>query len=194
MHMKQKKIGLDDALARVIDMSTDHIDDIDSGIEEGIYLKSENPDLEKKRAARDLVEANMPRIEACLDVCTDVPTETLQAMGIASMERQRNRAHLDRLLFAEAREMLVEVFAEARRHEGFATRLRERMQNFIAATEADTVGRPAGKLVDFVEKVAAFGKWGAGDAEMEPPSDGETDSHLCLMDLVDDARSIVKPR
>lgn len=49
------------------------------------------------------------------------------------------------------------------------------------------------KALAVLEKIAAFKKWGEPNDDGEPfePSDGVDDSHVCLMDLIDEARAIV---
>lgn len=44
------------ALSKVIDISREHISDIESGLEEGIYEQSQNSDLDRKRNALNMVE------------------------------------------------------------------------------------------------------------------------------------------
>lgn len=64
------------ALKRLIDMSNSHIEDIDSGIHDGDYKLSENPDLEEKRSAVQLLEAFVQSGEA-----TMVPTAVVDING-----------------------------------------------------------------------------------------------------------------
>lgn len=50
-----------DVLSHLIEMSDSHIQDIDSGIAEGLYLSQENPTLEQKRAAAEAATALLER-------------------------------------------------------------------------------------------------------------------------------------
>lgn len=149
-------------------------------------------------------ETIQPRIAACLDACEGVQTEVLQEMGTGTMSRLRDRSHLDRLLFRDAREMVAALTNKATAaidgrddDEPECLKLLAALKaahHFLTATQEDDVGRPAGQLVGFIEQVAAFKKWGDGSNEMgDDPSDGTDDSHACLMDLIDQARDILKP-
>lgn len=149
-------------------------------------------------------DTNQPRIAACLDACEGVQTEVLQEMGTGTMSRLRDRSHIDRSLFRDVREMLVALTNKASAaiegrddDEPEYLDLLATLQDanrVLSATREDNVGRPAGQLVKFIKQVAEFKKWGDGSNEMDDaPSDGTDDSHACLMDLIDQARDILKP-
>lgn len=196
--------NLDDALEFVLQMAASHIEDIESGIQDGTYDPDDNHDINAKNAAHEAVSALQTRVAACLDACDGVQTEVLQEIGTGAMSRQRDRANLDRSLFRDVREMLVALTNQANAvinspedDEQEYTDLLASLEDanrLISATQEDDVGRPAGQLVKFIEQVAAFKKWGDGSNEMDDdPSDGTDDSHACLMDLIDQARDILKP-
>lgn len=196
--------NLDDALGFVLQMTASHIEDIESGIQDGTYDPDDNQDISTKNAAHAAVSALQTRIAACLDACEGVQTEVLQEMGAGAMSRQRDRAHLDRSLFHDVREILVALTDKANAvidspadDEPEYTDLLDTLEDanrLISATQEDDVGRPAGQLVKFIKQVAEFKKWGdtAGHNETDEPSDGMEDSHSCLMDLIDQARNILK--
>lgn len=196
--------NLDNALGFVLQMAASHIEDIESGIQDGAYDPADNQDISAKNAAHEAVSALQTRIAACLDACEAVQTEVLQEMGAGAMSRQRDRAYLDRSLFHDVREMLValtnkanEVIDSPHDDEREYTDLLSMLEDanrLISATQEDDVGRLAGQLVKFIEQVAQFKKWGdtAGHNETDEPSDGMEDSHSCLMDLIDQARDILK--
>lgn len=55
-HGRPMTSELHSALSKVIDMSREHINDIESGLEEGIYEKTQNTDIDRKRSALNMVE------------------------------------------------------------------------------------------------------------------------------------------
>lgn len=182
-----------DSIVCLINMSHNHIEDIDLGLSDGSYEIDDNDDIEDKRAAMNLVCSQQERIKASLTVCEGVDTRLLADMSEGYLTNLRDRAHLDRSMSAEMRELLEEIVQEVRALGVPSTKLDE-AERFLKATEDDAVGRPGAKLVQFIEQVAQLQKWGGGSNEMEDaPSDGTDDSHACLMDLIDQARDILKP-
>jgi hypothetical protein len=79
---------------------------------------------------------------------------------------------------------------------GTAIKLQE-AKRLLCATEEDAeTGVPAGRLVRFIDQVAALNIWdydkddGSPYTESEEPAEGFLDSHCCLMGLVEEARSL----
>lgn len=182
---------IDNAIGAIVDMAESHVDDIDSGLQDGIYDAAENQDLDRKKDSIAMVSSVRERIVACLDVCEGIDSATLSAMGKGSMERQRDRAYLDRSLYLEMREMLVSLVSDAETGVNqMASKVHEAMK-LIMATEPDGSIRPGGSLLAFTEGIANLKKWSDDQdeaSEMPEPSDGAWDSHTCLMDSIDGAR------
>lgn len=173
-----------DGIGYLIEMSRSHIEDI-----------------EDKRAAMDLIYGQQGRIKACLNVCEGSDTRLLADMSAGYLSMQRDRAYLDRSMYQETRGMLDRIVQEIDElgvceNNGLTqlTSMVVEARRFLKSTEDDAVGRSGGNLVQFVEQVAEFKKWGdtAGHNETDEPSDGMEDSHSCLMDLIDQARDILK--
>lgn len=80
--VKQSGNEVGAALATVLDMARDHVQDIESGIEEGIYDPSENTDLSKKQDALNTIEAYYLAIANC------APAELVQSVDVAYWDSQ----------------------------------------------------------------------------------------------------------
>ncbi len=122
-------------------------------------------------------------------------------MSAGYLSMQRDRAYLDRSMYQETRGLLDRIVREIDElgvceNNGLTqlTSMVVEARRLLKSTEDDAVSRPGAKLVRFVEQVADLKKWGdtAGQNEMDEPSDGMEDSHTCLMDLIDQARDILK--
>lgn len=190
-----------DGIGCLIEMSRSHIEDIDIGLADGSYEAADNEDIEDKRAAMELIYGQQGRIKACLNVCEEVDTRLLADMSAGHLSMQRDRAYLDRSMYQETRGMLDRIVQEIDalgvcENNGLTqlTSMVVEARRLLKSIEDDAAGRPGGKLVRFVEQVAEFKKWGdtAGHNETDEPSDGMEDSHSCLMDLIDQARDILK--
>jgi len=195
-------------LGFVIEMARSHVDDVDTGIEDGTYDASDNEDIEEKRLALDAIYAHQGRLIACLDVCDGVDTMPLVDLGKGAMNRLRDRAYQDRKLYLDMREMLISVVhevsiseaCELQRFTGHANKLKIKLdegERLLNATREDIkTGEPAGRLVRFVNQVAALKIWGCNAEDGSPykeciaPTEGFLDSHCCLMELVQEARRL----
>ena len=193
-----------DQLGFVIEMARSHVDDVDSGIEDGTYDASDNEDIEEKRLALNATYALQGRLIACLEVCDGVDTAQLVNMGKGAMNRQRDRAYQDRRLYLEMREMLLSIVHDLGITEacdklglnGTATKLKEALRLLNATYEDEETGVPAGRLVRFVNQIAILSIWednaedGSPYKECSAPAEGFLDSHCCLMGLVQEARRL----
>ena len=193
-----------DQLGFVIEMARSHVDDVDSGIEDGTYDASDNEDIEEKRLALNATYALQGRLIACLDVCDGVDTTLLVDMGKGAMNRQRDRAYQDRNLYLEMREMLLSIVHDLGVTEacdqlglnGTAIKLKEAQRLLNAIHEDEESGVPAGRLVRLINQVAALNIWGYNAEDGSPyqecraPTEGFLDSHCCLMGLVEVARRV----
>ena len=107
-----------DQLGFVIEMARRHVDDIDSGLEDGTYDAPDNEDIEEKRLALNATYALYGRLIACLDVCDGVDTKLLVEMGKGAMNRHRDRAYQARNLlegFLDSHCCLMGLIQEARK-------------------------------------------------------------------------------
>lgn len=195
-----------DQLGFVIEMARSHVHDVDSGIKDGTYDAEDNEDIEEKWLALDATYALQGRLIACLAACDGVDTELLAEMGKGAMNRQRDRAYRDRCLYLEMREMLMSIVHDIGITEacnklglnGTAIKLHEAKRLLGATEEDEGTGVPAGRLVRFVDQVAALNIWGYDTddgspyTECEEPSEGFLDSHCCLMGLVEEARKLTR--
>lgn len=193
-----------DQLGFVIEMARSHVDDVDSGIEDGTYDASDNDDIEEKRLALNATYALQGRLIACLEACDGVDTTQLVDMGKGAMNRQRDRAYQDRNLYLEMREMLLSIVhdlgiteaCDKRGLNGTAIKLKEALRLLNATHEDEETGVPAGRLVRFVNQVAILNIWdydaddGSPYKECKEPAEGFLDSHCCLMELVEEARRL----
>lgn len=193
-----------DQLGFVIEMARSHVEDVDSGIEDGTYDASDNENIEEKRLAFNATYALQGRLITCLDVCDGVDTTLLVDMGKGAMNRQRDRAYQDRNLYLEMREMLLSIVHDLGITEacdkldlnGTAIKLKEALRLLNATREDEETGKPAGRLVRFVNQVATLNIWeynaddGSSYQECRAPTEGFLDSHCCLMGLVQEARRL----
>lgn len=193
-----------DQLGFVIEMARSHVDDVDSGIEDGTYDASDNENIEEKRLALNATYALQGRLMACLDVCDGVESTLLVDMGKGAMNRHRDRAYQARNLYLEMREMLLSIVNDLGITEacgklglnGTAIKLKEAQLLLNATREDEETGEPAGRLVRLVYQIAALNIWGyeAADGssykECSAPMEGFLDSHCCLMGLVQEARRL----
>lgn len=58
----QTQITIMDSVGLLIKMASSHIDDIESGLEDGIYSPEDNDDLDAKREAVKVIEANLENL------------------------------------------------------------------------------------------------------------------------------------
>ena len=77
---------LHQAFACVLAMAESHVEDIESGLEEGLYDASENEDLHEKKMAIAAVQkfiAEMPAASAYAHVCTSIVGNMVAIYGQA---------------------------------------------------------------------------------------------------------------
>ena len=196
--------ALEDQLGFVIEMARSHVDDVDSGLEDGTYDASDNEDIEEKRLALNAIYALQGRLIACLDVCDGVDTTLLVDMGKGAMSRHRDRAYQDRNLYREMRKMLLSIVHDLGITEacdklglnGTAIKLKEAQLLLNATREDEETEKPAGGWVRLVNQIAALSIWEYNAADVSPfqectaPTEGLLDSHCCLMGLVHEARRL----
>ena len=196
--------ALADQLGFVIEMARSHVDDVDSGLEDGMYDASDNEDIEEKRLALNATYALQGRLIASLDICDGVDTGQLVDMGKGAMNRQRDRAYRDRRLYLEMREIFLSIVHDLGITEacdklglnGTAIKLKEAQLLLNATREDEETGEPAGGLVRLVNQIAALNIWEYNATDVSPfqectaPTEGLLDSHCCLMGLVLVARRV----
>lgn len=193
-----------DQLGFVIEMARSHVDDVDSGLEDGTYDASDNEDILEKRQSLNATYALQGRLITCLDVCDGVDTTLLVDMGKGAMNRHRDQAYQDRNRYLEMREMLLSIVHDLGITEacdklglnGTAIKLNEAQLLLNATREDEETGEPAGRLVRLVNQIAALNIWsykaadGSSYKECSAPMEGFLDSHCCLMGLIEKARRL----
>jgi hypothetical protein len=81
--------ALQDALNKVLSMASSHIQDIESGIEDGTYDPAENADLNEKKGALNIVQ------NAFLDIVQGNPVALKQSVDVAYWNSQVYGEQLD---------------------------------------------------------------------------------------------------
>ncbi len=165
-------------LATVLAMADSHVEDIETGIQDGTYDPEENLDIAKKRKAVNDLSMFLDRVNPSFDAF----------MGIAASEIT---SICDRLLDSEehATENAIPDVAED------AATVIHRLYRLLgqAESEKQNLVPQRDEAIDFVRQVSTLSKWGGdpAEAECENPSEGTDDSHECLMNLIDEARKIL---
>ena len=79
-------IPMHEALALLLAMAESHVEDIETGLEEGLYDAKDNEDLGKKQMAIAVIEqhiATLPESQEKTRVCENIVTEMVAEFGDA---------------------------------------------------------------------------------------------------------------